>query len=94
MICIRRLVWDTWNVAHIARHQVTSDEVEEVCNGRPTFSETYKERLRVVGPTNAGRFLTVILAHEGNDAYYVITARPASRRERRRHQELLGDETQ
>ena len=33
MIVIRRLVWDTWNIVHIARHDVVPDEVEEVCHG-------------------------------------------------------------
>jgi hypothetical protein len=32
MIHIRRLIWDDWNIAHIARHEVSPDEVEEVCD--------------------------------------------------------------
>ncbi|HEU0022071.1 MAG TPA: BrnT family toxin [Dehalococcoidia bacterium] len=84
---------NAWNVGHIARHQVAPTEVEDVCHGTPMFSDTYRERLRVVGPTSTGRMLTVILAHEGNDIYYVVTARPASRRERRRYQEVSGDTT-
>lgn len=92
MIDIRRLIWDAWNMAHIARHQVTPDEVEEVCQGEPIFSETYKERIRVVGPTHAGRILTIILAPEGKGMYYTVTTRPASRKERRRYQELRGVE--
>jgi hypothetical protein len=43
MIFIRRLVWDSWNVAHIARHEVTPDEVEEVCHGEHIASQTYDE---------------------------------------------------
>jgi len=90
---IRRLRWDSWNVAHIARHAVTPDEVEEVCHGAPTFSQTYKGCLRVIGPTRIGRMLTVILAPEGpGGVYYPVTARPASRQERRRHQALQGRE--
>ena len=33
MIVIRRLIWDSWNITHIARHDVTPDEVEDVCHG-------------------------------------------------------------
>jgi hypothetical protein len=33
MIFIRRLIWDAWNVAHIARHAVVPEEVEQVCHG-------------------------------------------------------------
>jgi len=33
MIAIRRLRWDAWNIAHIARHAVAPEEVEQVCHG-------------------------------------------------------------
>jgi hypothetical protein len=29
MLFVRRLIWDTWNIAHIARHDVIPEEVEE-----------------------------------------------------------------
>ena len=93
MVYVRRLRWDAWNVGHIARHDVTPDEVEQLCRGKPLTSETYRERLRLIGPTDAERMLTVILAPEGNGVYYTVTARPASRRERRRYTaELRGQE--
>ncbi|MBI2888172.1 MAG: hypothetical protein HYY02_13340 [Chloroflexi bacterium] len=63
-----------------------------MCGGSPMTSETNKERVRVVGPTLAGRMLTVILAPQGQDVYYPVTARPASRKERRRYQEVHGGE--
>ena len=92
MIVVRRLVWDPWNVAHIARHGVTPDEAEEVCHGAPVTSTTHHDRLRVIGPTQAGRMLTVILDSEPDqvDVYYPVSARPASRKERRRYTELTG----
>lgn len=88
---VRRLRWNTWNERHIARHRVTRDEVEEVCHGNPVPSQTYKDRLRVVGPTRSGRMLTVILAPEGGGVYYPVTARPASRKERLQYREQRGD---
>ena len=87
MLRVRRLEWDDWNVAHIARHEVVPDEVEQVCRGLPMTSQTYKRRIRVVGPTQTGRIITVILAPEGEGIYYPVTARPASPRERRRYQD-------
>ena len=36
----------------------------------------------VIGPTSAGRMLTVVIDPEGDGVYYPVTARPASRRER------------
>ena len=92
MLDVRHLIWEPGNVAHIARHQVIPEEVEEVCHGRPMTSATYAGRLRVVGPTRSGRMLTVILAPQGEGIYYPVTARPASRKERRRYQEQQGGE--
>jgi uncharacterized protein len=91
MLTIRRLIWDAWNVGHIARHRVTPEEVEEVCHGEPVASQTYKGRLRVVGPTQRRRMLTVILAPtDEQGVYYPITARPADRKERRHYDDARG----
>jgi uncharacterized DUF497 family protein len=88
MLSVRRLIWDAWNVAHIARHDVIPEEVEEVCHDEPMTSETYKGRLRVVGLTQSGRILTVILAPTPDaGVYYPVTARPADRKERRTYRE-------
>ena len=92
MIVISRLVWESWNTAHIARHDVVPDEVEEVCHGNYIASETYKGRIRVVGPTRAGRLLTVILAPIGAGTYYTVTAHNASAGERKRYHELKGNQ--
>lgn len=92
MLYISRLIWDDQNRAHIARHDVTEFEVEEVCNGKPAPSETYGERIRVVGPTYEGRMLTVILAPKGEHIYYAVTARPTSRKERSGYQKSRGGE--
>lgn len=88
-------VWDTWNVAHIARHEVTREEVEEVCHGPYIHREAYKRRIMVVGPTTSDRMLAIILEPVDIQGVYLpVTARPASRRERRLYQEeLKGDET-
>jgi uncharacterized DUF497 family protein len=88
MLSVRRLIWDAWNVAHIARHDVIPEEVEEVCHDQPITSETYKGRLRVVGLTQSGRILTVILAPTPDaGVYYPVTARPADRKERGNYRE-------
>jgi uncharacterized DUF497 family protein len=87
MLFVRRLVWDSQNIEHIARHKVTPDEVERVCYGRPMISETYGGRIRVVGLTGEGRILTIILAPTREPSvYYPVTARPADRRERKNYQ--------
>lgn len=84
MVSVRRLVWNSWNVAHIARHEVIPDEVEEVCHGQHVVLQTYNDRLLLIGPTLTGRMLAVIpgLTDE-SEVYYPATARSASMKERR-----------
>ena len=93
MVYVRWLIWDAWNMAHIALHGVAPEEVEEACHGEHITDETYKGRIRLIGTTAAGRMLTVILApQEEQGVYYVITARDAGRKERRRYRERRGGE--
>lgn len=90
MLLVKSLVWDSWNIDHIARHGINQEEVTEICQRDPMVSKTYQQRLRAVGPTANGKILTVILAPKGDDTYYPVTARPASRKERRRYKERRG----
>lgn len=82
MLEVRRLVWGPWNVSHIRRHQVTPREVEEVCHDDPLVQQGREGRLALVGRTGADRVLTVILDLLVDGSHYVVTARPASRKER------------
>ena len=90
MVVVRRLSWDPRNVAHIARHQVTPDEVEQVCRGRPVVLGRFGGRLILIGSTQGGRMLAAMLDPEGGDVYSPVTARPASRQERRYYQTQQG----
>ncbi|MDO8487191.1 MAG: hypothetical protein Q7S45_02785 [Candidatus Curtissbacteria bacterium] len=81
MISIHKLVWDWWNIAHIARHSVTAEEVEQVCHIDPVVQKGKKGRLLVFGPTETGRILAVILdQEEEKGVYYPITAYKASKK--------------
>ncbi len=90
MVLVRRLLWDPRNVSHIARHQVTPDEVEQVCRGSPVSLGGFGGRLILIGPTRGSRMLAAVLDPEGGDVYYPVTARPASRKERRYYQMQTG----
>lgn len=92
MIYVRKLRWNGWNVAHIARHEVEPSEVEEVCHGLYIARASYKERLMLIGSTKAARMIAVVLESEGDGIYYPITARVASRKERRLYLEEKGGE--
>ena len=91
---IRDLIWDEWNVAHIARHRVTPAEVIELCQKDPVFRDSYRGRILVIGPTRSGRMLMAALDPEPGQegVFYPVTAHPASRKERRRYREAKGGE--
>ena len=87
MLDVRDLIWDDWNTRHIARHGVTPGDVVEVCRKWHIVRETYADRLIVIGANGGGDLLTVILNPRGDSVYYPVTARPASRKERRAYRE-------
>ncbi len=85
-IYVESLEWDSENIKHIARHNVTPDEVEEICHGLHIAVRAYKGRLLLIGPTLSGRMLGVILAPlKKKGCYRPITARPASKKDIRRY---------
>lgn len=86
MTGVEWLVWDAWNLRHIwERHGMRPEQVEDVCIGDPVVSPSYKNRAALIGPDRSGRILTVVLGPVPGQsaAYYVFSARPASRKERR-----------
>lgn len=92
MIRVDKLLWDEWNIEHIARHQVVSSEVEQVCHSNHVVLHSYAGRLLVIGPTQAKRMLAVILDPEEDATFYVVTARPASRKELHYYNDQKGGE--
>ena len=91
MASIGDLAWDVWNVNDIARHGVVPVEADEVCANAVRILQSYADRIVVIGPTNAGRKLAVVLEPLDPDTKtnYVVTTRPASRRERRLYRDEI-----
>jgi uncharacterized DUF497 family protein len=87
------LDWDDWNLEHITKHAVSREEVQEVIALRPVFQQAYKGRFLAIGPTQAGRMLAVVVGPVPDrfGSYYVFSARPASRKERRHYGATKGD---
>jgi uncharacterized DUF497 family protein len=83
---IYELVVDPDREEHIARHRVTIQEVESVVYGRPFVRRIGSDRFRVIGRTDAGRFVTVFVGDRGDGRYGLITAREATQAERRQYQ--------
>lgn len=80
---IKRLIWDDWNIAHIARHHVEPEEVEEVCQGKHLLEKGRNGLYSVIGQTEDGRYLIIILAPRSS-SFYPVTARDADDKEKRR----------
>ncbi len=79
---------------HIARHDVTPDEVEEALADRRRLivkaglAERNPDEVvyRVYGRTRAGRYLFVpLLLYEGGEEALPLTARDMTEKERRRY---------
>jgi uncharacterized DUF497 family protein len=88
MVKVRKLIWDAGNKAHIARHGVIPDEVEQVCHGNHEEMDGKEGRIIVIGLTQEGRMLSAILdPEEEPEVYYPVSARDASRKERRYYRE-------
>jgi uncharacterized DUF497 family protein len=77
--------WNTANVEHVARHSVTPEEAEQVIENNPIDIgleiRKGESRFLHLGKTNTGRVLFVVVT-ERNGVYRVVTARPATRKER------------
>ena len=87
---VRELVVDWSGPDHIARHGVSVDEVEDIVyEARNPTARVSEGRFRVIGQTHDGRFLAVFLARRAPGAYALVTARPASERERRSYRRAM-----
>ena len=85
---IERLLWPKSRIDHIARHNVTPEEVEEVCFGRPRVfraeSEGPNPVYYVLGQTDAGRYLFCVIIWFPNGNGYPVTDRDMTAKEKRR----------
>lgn len=91
MIQVDRLIWDERNIEHIARHDVTPQEVEEVCHNDPVFISGHSGRLMAIGTSRSGRAISVILDPKDDEGvWFVVTARSADRKERTLYRSMKG----
>jgi uncharacterized DUF497 family protein len=84
---IGSLRWDDWNRDHCAKHGISVSEIEALLTGSVFGRETYKGRYQVFRTDTQGRILSFVIGADPDrpDVWYVFSARPASRRERRRY---------
>lgn len=82
---ITELEWDENNIEHIARHQVTPEDVEEVAfDDEPYIRKVKKSAINeMLGQTASGRYLKIIYVIKGNQRSKIITARDMNDWERK-----------
>ena len=76
-------MWTEDSEAHIARHNVTPDEVEEAIYGRPRDVKPEGQLRLVFGTTGEGRHLFVVVAEAPDGRDFVVTARTMTDSEQR-----------
>ncbi len=73
------LIWDDWNIDHIAKHGIIPKEVEEAVRDRHRVrlrlgtSRFGLKRYKIIGCTKAGRYLRVLLDLK-KEGFYVVTS--------------------
>lgn len=83
---ILQLEWNEWNEDHSARHEVEPPEVEEVvARGDDHMVRTRSGRYGVLGQTDAGRYLYIVVERTWDRVFFVVTAREADSKERRQY---------
>ena len=81
-IVIKKLIWDDWNREHIRKHKVSKEEIEIAGSNLIYHKRTYRERYLVIGRSRE-RLITIVLNRIDSSTYYLITARDASKKERK-----------
>lgn len=81
---VREIRWTEESEAHIARHAVTPEEVEQAVHSRPRYETPGREDSRLLyGTTHSGRTLLIVLVDAVDGRWYVATAREMTDTERR-----------
>jgi uncharacterized protein len=75
--------WDDDNIFHIARHQFTAEEVEEVFAGEHKIRRARQKLYIALGQTLDGRLTFVVFRRLPGSVIRVITARDMDDSERR-----------
>lgn len=90
MIKVKELIWTKEREEHIARHGVTIEEFEETVFGKHYAIKTRQGRYRLIGQTEDGSYLVVIIEPGDYGKFYPITARSAVDNERRLYQKKMS----
>ncbi len=86
---IEELEWDDRNRNHIARHNVSLEEVEEVFFENQPHFRRWQNVFYAYGRTSSGRYLFIVFKMGGQHRGRIITARDMTQRERRLYRKVM-----
>ena len=91
-ILIEQLIVESDRAAHIARHDITLDEIYEVVNGDYVVVRAKLDRWRIIGSTKSGRKITVIVGERSQPGIFgLVTARGQHEDERRHYRQKFPE---
>lgn len=87
---IVEIEWDDENIEHIALHNVTPDEVEDICFGLNLCEREGQNRYILSGQTDSGRYLNVVIEKIGRGLFRPITAYEMDESYKARYRKRMG----
>jgi uncharacterized DUF497 family protein len=86
---IVELEWDDVNIGHIARHNVTPKEIEDVCSGLNISEKQGNNRYILSGQSGEGRYLNVVVERIRKGLFRPITAYQMNERQKARYRKRV-----
>ena len=87
---ISQLEWDDDNVEHIARHEVTPQEVEDICFGLHIARKEFGGRYILAGQSAEGRYLNVVIETVSGSVFRPVTAFEMSETYKKSYRRRIG----
>lgn len=81
-IIIKKIIWDEHNQEHIKKHNVSGEEIKEASGHLLYHKRSYKKRYLAIG--RSGTRLVAMVIHKETKGYYLVTARDADKKERKK----------
>ncbi|MDF9407779.1 BrnT family toxin [Pelotomaculum isophthalicicum JI] len=88
---ITSLEWDAANITHIARHNISPEELEEAVYDNPGIWERGRTgRYYLLSRTLSGRYIFAVFEYMKNGLARPVTARDMTDTEHRRYERRCG----
>ncbi len=82
-IIVKEIIWESKIIEHIKKHEVKTNEAEFVAFNFGYHQKGYGGKYLLTG-RSGGRILTIVVLRREPGKYFIVTARDASKKERRR----------